>query len=41
MVAEPLPQLLTEAINMCTKQNNFPNNAKVSSVFHLGKGKSN
>ena len=32
LAAEPLSQPVTEAINMCIKQNNFPNNAKVASV---------
>ena len=32
MAAELLSQLVTEAISMCIKQNNFPNNAKVASV---------
>ena len=41
LAAEPLSQPVTEAINMCIKQNNFPNNAKVASVVTLDKGKSN
>ena len=32
LTAELLSQPVTEAINMCIKQNNFPNNAKVASV---------
>ena len=32
LAAEPLSQPVTEAINMCIKQNNFPKNAKVASV---------
>ena len=39
--AEPLSQPLTEAINLCIKQNNFPSNTKVASVVPLDKGKSN
>ena len=41
LAAEPLFQLVTEAINMCIKQINFRNNAKVASVVPLDKGKSN
>ena len=41
LAAQPLSQTGTEAIDMCIKQNNFPNNAKVASVFSLDKGKSN
>ena len=41
LAAEPLSQPVTEAINMCIKQNNFPNNGKVASVVTLDKGKSN
>ena len=41
MAAEPLSQPVTEAINICIKQNNFPNNAKVASAIPLDKGKSN
>ena len=41
MGAERLSQPVTEAINMCIKQNLFPNNAKVACVAHLDKGKLN
>ena len=41
LTAEPLSQPVTEAINICIKQNNFPNNAEVASVVRLDKGKSN
>ena len=41
LAAEPLSQTVTEAINMCIKQNNFPNNGKVASVVTLDKGKPN
>ena len=39
LAAEPIYQSVTEAINMCIKQNNFRSNAKVMCVVHLGKGK--
>ena len=35
LAAEPLSEPVTEAINMCIKQNNFPKNAKVASVVPL------
>ena len=38
LAAESLSQSVTEAINTCIKQNNFPNNAKVASVVPLDKG---
>ena len=41
LAAEPLFQLVTEAINTCIKQINFRNNAKVVSVVPLDKGESN
>ena len=41
LAAEPLSQPVTEAINMCIKQNDFRNNAKVASVVPLNKGKPN
>ena len=41
MAAELLSQLVTEAISMCIKQNNFPNNAKVAPVVPLDKVKLN
>ena len=41
LAAEPLSQVVTEAISLCIKQNNLPNNAKVASVVLLDKGKSN
>ena len=41
LAADPLSQPLAQAKNMCIKQNNFLNNAKVASVVPLDKGKSN
>ena len=41
LAAEPPSQPLTEAINMCLKQNNFSKNAKGVSVVLLDRGKSN
>ena len=37
LAAEPLSQTLVQAINMCIKQDNVPNNARVASVVPLGK----
>ena len=41
LVAKPLAQPVTEAINMSIKQSNFSNNAKTAPVAPLEKGKSN
>ena len=41
LVAKPLSQPVTEAINMSIKQSNFSNNAKTAPVAPLDKGKSN
>ena len=40
LAADPVSQPYVQATNICIKQSDFPNNAKVTSVVPLGKDKS-